>query len=57
MWRKLGLVYVPNGEQPWAASHALVPTTWMPDEDRIRVVAEVPSAKVDSKSDSKPRFS
>jgi predicted GH43/DUF377 family glycosyl hydrolase len=39
MWRKLGLVYVPNGEQPWAVSHALVPTVWMPAEDRIRVFA------------------
>src|SRR4051812_40697464 len=37
MWQKLGLVYAPDGSLPWAASHAFTPTSWMMDEDRIRV--------------------
>lgn len=37
MWEKLGLVYVPDGHVPWAASHAFIPTSWMIDDERIRV--------------------
>src|SRR5262245_51920260 len=37
MWQKLGLVYVAHGEQPWAASHAFIPTAHLLDEERIRV--------------------
>jgi predicted GH43/DUF377 family glycosyl hydrolase len=36
-WRKLGRVYVPDGEQDWAVSHAFCPTSIQLDEDRIRV--------------------
>jgi hypothetical protein len=36
-WRKLGRVYVADGQRPWAASHAYVPTTVRLREDRIRV--------------------
>jgi predicted GH43/DUF377 family glycosyl hydrolase len=38
-WRKLGLVYSAGGEQAWAQSHAFLPTSFMLDEDRIRVYA------------------
>jgi len=37
VWEKLGLVYAPDGSLPWATSHAYIPTSWMVDEDRIRV--------------------
>jgi hypothetical protein len=37
MWQKLGHVYVAQGEQAWAVSHAFIPTAYMIDEDRIRV--------------------
>jgi hypothetical protein len=31
-WRKLGRVYVPDGNEPWARSHAMIPTpVAMPD--------------------------
>ncbi len=47
MWQKLGLVYVASGEHEWAASHAFIPTAYMPDDERIRVfVAFLDSAKV-----------
>jgi predicted GH43/DUF377 family glycosyl hydrolase len=36
-WKKLGLVYVANGQQDWAVSHAYIPTSMMLDEERIRV--------------------
>jgi hypothetical protein len=45
MWQKLGLVHVAQGEQPWAKTHAFIPTSWMPDEERIRIY----SAFVDDK--------
>lgn len=37
IWKKLGLVYVANGEKDWAISHAYIPTSMMLDEERIRV--------------------
>ena len=37
IWKKLGLVYVANGEQDWAFSHAYIPTTIMLNEEKIRV--------------------
>lgn len=39
MWDKLGLVYAPDGSTPWALTHAFTPTSWMLDEERIRVYA------------------
>ena len=36
-WRKLGRVYVADGESEWAATHAYCPTSVLLDEDRIRV--------------------
>lgn len=38
-WQKLGLVYCAGGEQPWAQSHAFIPTSMMLDDERIRVYA------------------
>ncbi|HEY9809871.1 MAG TPA: hypothetical protein V6D13_11145 [Halomicronema sp.] len=38
-WKKLGLVYVANGEQNWAISHAYIPTSLMLDEEKIRIYA------------------
>jgi hypothetical protein len=36
-WEKLGLVYAAAGEQPWARTHAFLPTPLLLDEERIRV--------------------
>lgn len=36
-WRKLGRIYSPLGERPWAASHAYLPTAIVLDDERIRV--------------------
>jgi hypothetical protein len=46
-WERLGLVWVASGEQPWARTHAALPTATMLDEERIRVyVACLDAAKV-----------
>jgi hypothetical protein len=37
MWKKRGLVYVADGKEDWAVSHAYVPTSMLLDEERIRV--------------------
>ena len=36
-WRKLGLVYGPDGSLPWAASHAMMPTPVLVADDVLRV--------------------
>ncbi|MFX1695346.1 hypothetical protein [Paraburkholderia sp. A1RO-1] len=36
-WEKLGIVYAPDERTPWAASHAMVPTPFLIDDDTIRV--------------------
>jgi hypothetical protein len=36
-WRKLGLVWAPRGDQPWARSHAMGPTPVLLEPGRIRV--------------------
>jgi hypothetical protein len=36
-WKKLGLVYGPDGSLPWAKSHAMIPTPVRLDENIIRV--------------------
>jgi hypothetical protein len=36
-WRKLGLIYKPTGEMPWARSHAFVPTPLLIDRETIRI--------------------
>lgn len=37
-WRKLGLVYVPDGNEPWARTHAALPTPLrLPGRDRVRI--------------------
>ena len=36
-WRKLGLVYRPDGSLPWAKSHAMIPTPVRLDDRVIRV--------------------
>lgn len=35
-WRKLGRVWAPSGELPWARSHAYLPTPWW-DGERLRI--------------------
>lgn len=37
LWNKLGLVYAPTGELPWAQSHAMVPTPILVTPETIRV--------------------
>jgi len=36
-WRKLGLVYAPDGSLPWAISHAMIPTPVRLNDEVIRV--------------------
>lgn len=36
-WKKLGLVYGPDGSMPWANSHAMIPTPVRLNEEVIRV--------------------
>jgi predicted GH43/DUF377 family glycosyl hydrolase len=36
-WHKLGLIYKPTGEMPWAYSHAFVPTPILIDRETIRI--------------------
>jgi len=37
LWRKLGLVYGPDGSMPWAKSHAMIPTPVQLNKEVIRV--------------------
>lgn len=36
-WKKLGIVYGPDGARPWAKSHAMIPTPFRVSDDRVRV--------------------
>jgi hypothetical protein len=36
-WRKLGLVYCPRGDRPWARAYAHLPTPYRLDDRRVRV--------------------
>jgi len=36
-WKKLGHVYVANGEYGWAQTHAYIPTPLVLDDERIRI--------------------
>jgi len=36
-WKKLGLVYCPDGSKWWAKSHAMIPTPVILDESTVRV--------------------
>lgn len=36
-WEKLGVVFAPSGELPWARSHAYVPTPWRIPDGPLRV--------------------
>jgi len=36
-WKKMGLVYGPDGSLPWAQSHAMLPTPVRLSPDRVRV--------------------
>lgn len=38
-WRKLGLVFKPDGSRSWALDSALTPTPFLKDEETIRVFA------------------
>ena len=37
-WRRLGLVYAPDGTRPWAKTHAMLPTPITLPDGRIRVL-------------------
>lgn len=37
MWKKLGVIFKPEGQYPWMKSHACVPTAIQLDPDTIRV--------------------
>jgi sucrose-6-phosphate hydrolase SacC (GH32 family) len=36
-WKKLGIIYCPKGENPWAKSHAMIPTPIQLNAEVIRV--------------------
>ncbi len=36
-WRKLGIVYTPDGSKPWAKSHAMIPTPVLMNNNVLRV--------------------
>lgn len=36
-WKKYGVVWKPDGQQPWARGHAMIPTPVRIDEDRLRI--------------------
>ncbi len=36
-WRKMGLIYAPDGTQPWARSHAMLPTPLDMGDGRLRI--------------------
>lgn len=36
-WRKLGLLYAPDGRQEWAQSHAMIPTPLSLSDDILRI--------------------
>lgn len=36
-WKKLGRIYVANGEYEWAQTHAYIPTPFVLDDKRIRI--------------------
>ncbi|MRV71396.1 hypothetical protein GJ700_06640 [Duganella sp. FT92W] len=36
-WKKLGVVYSPDGSVPWASSHAMIPTPIQLNDDVIRI--------------------
>lgn len=38
-WRKLGIIYKPDGSQQWAKSHAMVPTPVRINDEVVRVFA------------------
>lgn len=44
-WKKLGLVYGPDGSIPWAKTHAMIPTPVRLNEDVIRVFVTFCDAK------------
>lgn len=44
-WRKLGIVYAPDGSIPWATSHAMIPTPLQTGPDTIRVYVTFCDAK------------
>ena len=45
-WRKLGLVYGPDGSLPWAVSHAMMPTPMPLNGDVLRVYVNFCDAKM-----------
>lgn len=38
-WRKLGLIYCPDGQYPWAQSRAMIPTPVRLNEETVRIYA------------------
>lgn len=44
-WRKLGLVWSPDGQQDWARSHAMIPTPLIMPDGRLRIYVSTCDAK------------
>lgn len=51
-FQKLGRVHVPDGSRAWARSHALLPTPFVLDDERIRIYF----ASLDEKNFGRPGF-
>lgn len=51
-WRKLGVVWRADGQQPWAISHATIPTPLVIDEQTIRVFVSC----LDDKGRGRPTY-
>ncbi len=50
-WRKIGRIYAPAGDRPWAATHASVPIAESLDDDRLRIYFSTRDAQNRSHTD------
>ena len=48
-WRKLGLLWAPDGRLPWAHSHAMLPTPMRLSDGRLRILLGVCDANIVSR--------
>ena len=48
-WRKLGLLWAPDGRLPWAHSHAMLPTPMRLADGRLRILLGVCDANIVSR--------
>lgn len=51
-WRKRGVIWKPRGDQPWARSHAMLPTPLLIDPETIRIYVNC----LDDQGRSRPTF-